>query len=191
MDKIGLFFGSFNPIHIGHLIIANLVHQTEFIDEIWFVITPQNPLKKSSNLIHTFDRIDLLNAAISEHYRFKVCDIELKLPKPNYTVDTLTYLQEKYPEKEFFLIIGQDNLAQFPKWKNHKIILKNHKLIVYPRPNSSKSDLEKHDSVTFIDAPLIDISATFIRKLIKSNKSIKYLVHPNVEELIHSRNLFL
>lgn len=189
--KIGLLFGSFNPIHIGHLIIGNIASQTAGIDEVWFVVSPQNPMKRSKTLLHEFDRLDMVRAAIQEDYHFKASDIEFHMPKPSYTIDTLAYLSEKYPEYSFQLIIGEDNLDQFPRWKNHEIILKDYGLIVYPRPNASHSELKEHPSVQLIDAPKIDISATLIRKLIRNNKSIKYLVPKEVEEIILSRGYFV
>jgi len=188
--KVGLFFGSFNPIHIGHLIIANVALQTSDIDEIWFVVSPQNPFKKNRNLLHEFDRMDLVSAAIEDDYHFKACDVEFHMPKPSYTIDTLTVLAEKHPEHEFSLIIGEDNLASFQKWKNHQSILEHFRLLVYPRPASSKSDLINHQSVRVIEAPKMEISATLIRKMIKAGQSIKYLVPQRVEELISGKGFF-
>lgn len=190
MKEIGLFFGSFNPIHIGHLIIASLVKETTNVDEIWFVVSPQNPFKKNKNLLHEFDRLEMVRLATTDDFSFKVCDVEFRMPKPSYTIDTLTVLQEKHPDKKFHLIIGGDNLGSFPKWKNHEQILKNFGLIVYPRPNSEKSPLESHENVRFIDAPEMDISATLIRKLVRDNKSIKYLVPEPVSNLIKSKEFF-
>jgi len=189
--EIGLFFGSFNPIHIGHLIIANMVHQTTSVNEIWFVVTPQNPLKQKSNLLHEFDRYDLVQAAIADNYHFRASDIEFNLNRPNYTINTLTYLSEKHSDKKFKLIIGEDNLSQFPKWKNHHTILENYGLIVYPRPNSSKTSLHDHPNIQLIDAPMMDISATMIRKLVKTGKSIQYLVPDSVIDLINGKKLYI
>ena len=141
MMEVGLFFGSFNPIHTGHMIIANLVKETTSVKEVWFVVSPQNPFKKNKSLLHEFDRLDMVRAAISEDYSFRVIDIEFNMPKPSYTIDTLTLLQEKHPDKTFHLIIGEDNLASFPKWKNHEQILENFHLIVYPRKGSERSVL--------------------------------------------------
>ena len=188
--EIGLFFGSFNPIHSGHMIIAHLVKETTSVKEVWFVVSPQNPFKKNKNLLHEFDRLDLVEAAITEDYNFRVCDVEFNMPKPNYTIDTLTYLREKHPEKKFRLIIGEDNLASFPKWKNFEQILTQYGLIVYPRPNAEPSDLMDHENVQFIEAPKMDISATLIRKLVRDNKSIKYLVPDAVETRIESKGYF-
>lgn len=190
MKEVGLFFGSFNPIHIGHMIIANLVKETTNVSEIWFVVSPQNPFKKNKNLLHEFDRLEMVRLATSDDYSFRVCDVEFRMPKPSYTIDTLTVLQEKHPTKKFHLIIGGDNLPSFPRWKNHEQILAHFGLIVYPRPNSDKSSLEEHENVRFIDAPEMDISATLIRKLVRENKSIKYLVPDAVANLIESKGFF-
>ncbi len=189
--KVGLFFGSFNPIHTGHMIIASLVKETTDVDEVWFIVSPQNPFKKNKNLLHEFDRLDMVNAAISDDYKFRSSDIEFNMPRPSYTIDTLTVLQEKYPGKEFKLIIGEDNLESFPKWKNHDKILEHFGLIVYPRPHVKTSALKDSRQVQVIDAPEVDISATLIRKLIKEEKSIKYLVPDSVESLIKLKGHFL
>ncbi len=189
--SIGLFFGSFNPIHVGHLIIANTILEQEVIDEVWFVVSPQNPFKKQNTLAHEFDRFDLVEAATADHFKMKASDIEFQMPKPSYTSDTLAYLTDKYPDYNFQLIIGQDNLRSFPKWKNHDIILTQYGLLVYPRPNSKPSDLENHPNVRFVEAPQLDISATFIRKSIKNNRSVKYLVPEVVLDRIKAKKLYL
>ena len=188
---VGLFFGSFNPIHTGHMIIANLVKETAGVKEVWFVISPQNPFKKNKSLLHEFDRLDMVQAAIAEDYSFRAVDVEFNMPRPSYTIDTLTLLQEKHPDKKFHLIIGEDNLSLFPKWKNHEQILTHFKLIVYPRPHAVQTELINHKNVTLIEAPEVDISATLIRKLVKQKKSIKYLVPDAVEGLIRTRGFYL
>ena len=189
--KTGLFFGSFNPIHIGHLIVSNTVYEYTDVNEIWFVVSPLNPHKRQSkSLIHEFDRLDMVERAIEDHHRFRAIDIEFHLPKPNYTVNTLVHLEEKYPDHEFQIIIGEDNLVSFKKWKNYEIILENYGLIVYPRPHSSDIDLKSHPNVTFVEAPKIDISASFIRKNVKLGKSIKYLVPDKVAEFIRNKKLY-
>ena len=189
--KTGLFFGSFNPIHIGHLIVSNTVYEYTDIDEIWFIVSPLNPHKRQSkSLIHEFDRIDMVELAIEDQHNFKAIDIEFHLSKPNYTVNTLVHLEEKYPEHEFRIIIGEDNLASFKKWKNYEVILENYGLIVYPRPNTKDTDLREHHNVTFVEAPQIDISASFIRNNVKMGKSIKYLVPDKVAEFIRDRKLY-
>jgi nicotinate-nucleotide adenylyltransferase len=188
--QIGLFFGSFNPIHNGHLIIAQSVLENAGLDEIWFVVSPQNPFKKNKNLLHEFDRLDMVRLAIDDNERFRASDVEFHMPRPSYTIDTLVYLREKHQQKKFRLIIGGDNLAIFPKWKNSHVILQEFGLIVYPRPESKSGDLMEHPNVITIDAPLMNISATFIRKCIREEKSIKYLVPRKVEEYIKSKKLF-
>lgn len=189
--KIGLFFGSFNPVHIGHLAIANVMAETAGIDQVWFVVSPQNPLKKAKGLAHEFDRLDMVEAAIFDNPKLKATNIEFDMPKPSYTVDTLAYLSDKYPKHSFSLIIGEDNLKSFPKWKNNEVILAQYGLYVYPRPNTGASQLKDHTSVQWVKAPLFDISATFIRNLLQLNKSIKYLVPDAVIEMIKSRKLYI
>ncbi len=191
MKNIGLFFGSFNPIHIGHLIIANTMVEHSSLDQVWFIISPQNPFKKQSTLLHEHDRLDLVNAAIFDNYNLKAVDVEFRMPKPSYTIDTLTYLSEQHKDKNFKLIIGEDNLKSFRKWKNSDKILEFYELLVYPRPHTQPSDLKSHPNVQLIDAPMMDISATFIRKSIQSHKSIKYLVPESVEQLIIGRKLYI
>ena len=188
--EVGLFFGSFNPIHTGHMIIANLVKETTNVSEVWFVVSPQNPFKKNKSLLHEFDRLDMVRAAIADDYQFRAIDVEFSMPKPSYTIDTLTVLQEKHTDKNFHLIIGEDNLASFPRWKNSEQLLQHFNLIVYPRKGSKKSDLMGHSHVSIIEAPEVDISATLIRKLIQHNKSVKYLVPDPVCELIHLKGYY-
>lgn len=189
--KIGLFFGSFNPIHTGHLIIANLVVEATEVDQVWFIVSPLNPLKSSSSLLHEFDRLDMVEAAVNDNYNLKVSDVEFRMPKPSYTIHTLTYLAEKYTQHQFKLIIGEDNLRQFPNWKNHEIILQDFGLYVYPRPSPNESSLKNHPNVTFVEAPVLDISASFIRKCIREGKSIRYMVPDPVWEIINSRKYYL
>lgn len=189
--KTGLFFGSFNPIHIGHLIIANTIREYTEMDEIWFIVSPLNPLKRDSkSLIHEFDRIDMVERATEDHPHFKAVDIEFHLPRPSYTIDTLVYLHEKYPKNEFRIIIGEDNLSNFTKWKNYEAILEHYGLIVYPRLEASASPFRKHPHVTLVEAPILDISASFIRKSIKMGKSVRYLVPEKVYEFIRDRKLY-
>ena len=189
--KIGLFFGSFNPIHIGHLIVANVMATTTDLDQVWFVVSPQNPFKRNNSLLHEFDRLTMVEKAIADNSKFKATDIEFSMPKPSFTIDTLIRIQEKHPQHEFKLIIGGDNLAQFPNWKNHDKILEYFGLYIYPRPNSVKSDLENHPNVKSINAPSLDISATFIRECLKNRKSIKYMVPEVVEEYILWKKFYL
>ncbi len=189
--KVGLYFGSFNPIHNGHLIIAQSVLELAQLTEVWFVVSPQNPLKKSKTLIHEFDRFDMVRLAIEDNYRFKVSDIEFNMPRPSYTIDTLTYLKDKYQSYEFKLIIGGDNLAIFPKWKNSIKIIEEFGLIVYPRPGTTQDKLISHQNVVYVEAPLLDISATYIRRSVKENRSIKYLVPEKASAYISDKKLFL
>lgn len=176
--RIGLFFGSFNPIHIGHLIIANHMAEYSDLDEIWFVITPHNPFKAKKSLLDDHHRYQLVLQATEDYPRIKPSKIEFGLPQPSYTINTLIHLVEKFPKHEFHLIMGQDNLYSFPKWKNYKEIIKHHDLYVYPRV-SDKSDppaLLDHEKVHFVNAPIVEISSTFIRKAIKEQKNIRALM---------------
>lgn len=189
--KIGLFFGSFNPIHIGHMIVANIMANNTDLEQVWFVVSPQNPFKKSKNLLHEFDRFDMVEKAIADNPKLKVSDIEFSMPKPSYTIDTLVRLSEKYPNHEFKLIIGEDNLAQFHNWKNHDKILEYYGLYVYNRPKAEPHNYLSHSKVVFTEAPMLDISATFIRSQIISGKSIKYMVPEVVEGYIELKKLYL
>lgn len=188
--KVGLFFGSFNPIHIGHLIIANIMAQHTDLERVWFVVSPHNPHKSSKSLLHEHDRYEMVEKAIYGNYRLGVSDIEFRMPKPSYTVDTLARLYDKYPTYDFKLIIGEDNLKNFSKWKNHQIILEEYGLYVYPRPGAVPSEFIKHSNVMMVNAPLLDISATFIRNSVKQGASIKYLVPEDVEAFIKAKKLF-
>lgn len=190
MQKIGLFFGSFNPIHIGHLIIANVMAENTDLNKVWLVVSPQNPLKPSKGLLHEFDRYDMAKAAVADHYKIEVSDVEFHLPKPSFTIHTLAYLIDKHPDKEFKVIMGQDNLEGFKKWKNYEQILEQYELYVYPRPDVTNIELMRHPHVKMIDAPLLDISATYIRQCIKANRSIRYLVPESVETLIRLQNFY-
>ena len=190
--NIGLFFGSFNPIHIGHLIIANTVAEHKDIAQVWFVVSPLNPFKSSKNLLHEFDRIDMVELAIEDNFNLRASDIEFHMTRPSYTIDTLTYLSERHPKHNFKLIIGGDNLKNFHKWKNYKAILDHYGLIVYPRPQSIvPEEIKAHPNVKMINAPLLDISATYIRKQIREGKSIQYIVPPKVAEHIAFKKLYL
>ncbi len=190
MKKIGLFFGSFNPIHTGHMIIANIMAETTDLEKVWFVVTPQNPLKPGKGLLHDFDRYDMVRAAVYDNYKLEVSDIEFNLPKPNYTIHTLVHLSEKHPDKTFKVIIGEDNLASFTRWKNYERILNDYGLYVYPRPHVAESELIRHPNVRMVEAPMIDISATFIRNCIKHNQSVRYLVPDPVEAIIRAKQFY-
>lgn len=173
-NNIGLYFGSFNPIHIGHLIIASYISEHTELSKIWFVVSPHNPLKEKKSLLGNIHRLAMVNLAIEDNHDFKSCDVEFFLPQPSYTVVTLAVLKEKYPEKNFNLILGADNLETFEKWRNYETILNNHKLFVYPRPGSDGGKLKDHSSVVWVDAPLIEISSSYIRKAIKEKKDYRY-----------------
>lgn len=183
--KTGLFFGSFNPIHIGHLAIANYISEFSDLDEIWLVISPQNPLKEKKSLLNEYERLHMVELALNNNPKIKSSDIEFRLPKPSFTIDTLTYLSEKYPKNEFALILGTDNFESFHKWKNYEEILKHHKLYVYPRPNYDLGEYKNHTSVKQINAPIMEISSSFIRKSIKEGKNIKYFLPESVYNYIN------
>jgi nicotinate-nucleotide adenylyltransferase len=190
MKKIGLYFGSFNPIHIGHLIIANQILVNSDLEEVWFVISPHNPLKEKSSLLDDNHRLSLVKVAIEDNPDFKACDIEFKMPKPSYTIHTLLNLEEKYPSRKFCLIIGSDNLHSFEKWFNYEQILQNYQLYVYPRPNYLDCPFKTHPSVKWVDAPLIEISSSYIRDAIKNNKSAKYLLPAKVLDYINEMHFY-
>jgi nicotinate-nucleotide adenylyltransferase len=189
--KVGLFFGSFNPIHIGHLIIASIMAETTDLQKVWFVVSPQNPFKPSKGLLHEFDRYDMVRAAVYDSYKLEVSDIEFNLPKPSFTIHTLLHLKERHPDKEFKVIIGEDNLEGFTKWKSYERILEDYGLYVYPRPDAQPSDLKNHPNVKMVEAPVLDISATFIRNCIRKNQSIRYLVPDAVEAMIKAKGFYL
>ncbi|WP_055447442.1 nicotinate (nicotinamide) nucleotide adenylyltransferase [Lacinutrix mariniflava] len=190
--KIGLYFGSFNPIHIGHLIIANQLVENSDLDQIWFVVTPHNPFKKKSTLLDNFQRLEMVYLATKDYDKLKESNIEFNLPQPNYTINTLTYLQEKHPDYQFSLIMGEDNLKSFHKWKNYEIILENHNIYVYPRISEGTTDTQfsEHKKIHKVDAPIMEISSTMIRKAIKEGKNIKPLLPINVWEYLDEMNFY-
>lgn len=187
--KIGLYFGSFNPIHVGHLIIANHILNETNLDKIWFVVSPLNPFKESDNLLNEYDRLHLVQKAIENDNRLKSSDIEFSLPRPSYTVHTLTYLKEKYPNYNFSIIMGSDSFQNLGNWKNADVIIREYPVIVYERPGFG-IDNKLNAQLTIMKAPLLEISATHIRELIRSGKSIKFLVPPSVEEEILASGLY-
>jgi nicotinate-nucleotide adenylyltransferase len=187
--KVGLFFGSFNPIHNGHLIIANHILNETRLNKVWFVISPQNPFKESHSLLNSYDRLHLVNKAIESDNRMKASDIEFNLPKPSYTSDTLAYLNEKYPDHEFSIIIGSDSFQNLSKWKNFEYIINNYQIIIYNRPDFEVTNT-LGAKVELMNAPLLEISATYIRELVKKNKSIKYLVPESIEQEIQHNRFF-
>lgn len=188
--KTGLYFGTFNPIHVGHLIIAEYMVEYTDLDEVWFVITPSNPLKKKSTLLDEHHRLYMVNLAIEDDPRFRSCDIEFKLPYPSYTATTLSYLQEAYPDKEFVLLMGEDNLEHIEKWRNWEAILEHYKLLVYPRIGHDGGKYKSHPSVVMVNAPRIEISATLIRDSIKAKRNLKYLLLPKIEKYIDEMNFY-
>ncbi len=184
--KIGLYFGSFNPIHIGHLIIASFIANHTDVQKVWFVVSPHNPHKQSSSLLNEYQRLHLVNIAIDGDTRFKASNIEFNLPKPSYTIDTLTYLQEKYPNYEFQVIIGSDSINNIHNWKNHEQLTKNYTFLVYERPGFPPN-FSPEIKATILKAPMLDIASTQIRNYIKNSKSISYLVPKAVEnEILHN-----
>lgn len=189
-ENIGLYFGSFNPIHFGHLILANHIVQTTDLDKIWFVVSPQNPLKSKNILIDNNVRLNLVNLAIEGNENFSVSDVEFSLPKPSYTINTLQVLKTRYPDKEFSLIIGEDNLCSFHKWKDYEKIMDLYNIYVYPREESEYTPLIEHSHVHMVDAPLINISSSYIRKLIEQGMDIRYLLPDNVREMIERDKLY-
>ena len=190
--KIGLHFGTFNPIHIGHLIIANHMAEYSNLDQIWMVVTPHNPLKQKNTLLDDYQRLHLVRLATEEYPKIKPSDIEFKLPQPNYTVNTLAHLMEKYPQNEFSLIMGEDNLKSLHKWKNYEYILQHHDIYIYPRVSEEAENptLKNHPRVHWIDAPIVEISSTFIRENIKNKKNIRPLLPHNVWEYVDHNNFY-
>jgi nicotinate-nucleotide adenylyltransferase len=196
MAKIGLYFGSFNPIHIGHVAIAGYMTEFAGLDKVWFVVSPHNPLKKKESLLADHHRLYLVQLAIGENDRLKASDIEFRLPVPSYTIDTLTYLREKYPKNEFCLVMGEDNLYTLHKWKNINELIKKYPLYVYPRPDSvrpSSTLLEKILStaqIHSVSAPLMDISGTFVRDGIRARKDMSYFLPPSVWKYIKEMHFY-
>ena len=188
--KIGLFFGSFNPIHIGHLAIANYMVEFTDLDKVWFVISPHNPLKQKKTLLTDIHRLQMVRLAIEFDNRFKASSIEFDLPQPSYTINTLTYLKEQYPENEFILIMGSDGLSTFHKWKNYKQLIANYQRYVYPRPDTEAEYLQNLENGKVVEAPLIEISSTFIREAIADGKDVRYFLPEKVWQYIDEMNFF-
>lgn len=187
---IGLYFGSFNPIHHGHLIIASHIHQHSDLDQVWFVVSPQNPLKPAAGLLNEYHRLYLVQLALEGEKNLRASDIEFKLPKPSYTIDTLTYLQEKYPGYTFSVLMGSDSYQNIAKWKNFEQLLKNYSLYIYLRPGFEKLPAFAGARVTVLKAPFLEISATQIRESLKNGKSIRYLVPDSVKEEIEKNGYY-
>jgi nicotinate-nucleotide adenylyltransferase len=188
--QVGLFFGSFNPIQVGHLVLANYMLSFTTLDEVWLVVSPHNPLKNKSSLLNQNDRLHLVNLALNQHPKIKASNIEFGLAQPSYTIHTLAHLKEKFPKHKFSLIMGQDNLQTFNKWKNYDEILKNYNILVYPRPNCVTSPFDDHKSVQITQAPVMDISSTFIRKAIKEKNDVSFFMHPAVWNYIDEMNFY-
>jgi nicotinate-nucleotide adenylyltransferase len=188
---IGLYFGSFNPIHIGHLIIAQTILEEAKLKEVWFVVSPHNPHKSASDLLHEFDRLEMVERAISDNSAFRASDVEFHLPRPSYTIDTLDKLKESHPDKSFSLIMGSDNLENFHKWKDYEVILENYSILVYPRPGTRNSLFIDHRHVTSVIAPLLDISASELRRRIRLSRSTRYLLPEGLDAFIALKRYYL
>lgn len=197
--KVGLYFGTYNPIHIGHLIIANYMANYTNLDQVWLVVSPQNPLKKKSTLLEDYHRLAMVEIAVEDNDKLKASNIEFKLPQPSYTSNTLAYLIDKYPKIDFSLIMGEDNLRTFHKWKNYEEILNNHSIYVYPRTLTEQEEhndsnestyFNEHPNVVMCNAPIMKISASFIRKAIKDKKDVKYLLPEKVLTYLTEMNFY-
>lgn len=185
-----MFFGSFNPVHNGHLIIANYLCQTTDLEKVWLVVSPQNPLKDKDSLLSEYDRLHLINLAITDNPYLQASNIEFKLPRPSYTIDTLTYLTEKYPQHQFCLIMGSDNLATLHKWKNYQQILERYPLYVYNRRGTVTNPYPDNTNIRLLDFPFLDISATFIRQNIKKGVNMQYFLPDAVWNYVDEMNLY-
>ncbi len=188
--KIGLFFGSFNPVHTGHLIIANHIANNTDLDQIWFVVSPQNPLKKSNYLLHEQQRKRLIDLCIEGEKKLRTSNVEFKLPKPSYTIDTLIYLEEKYPKHTYTVIIGSDSFCNIKRWKNYEVLLKNYSILIYERPGFKAEEI-KETHIILLKAPLLEISSTHIREMLKKKKSIRYLVPDVVQKEIEIHQYYM
>jgi nicotinate-nucleotide adenylyltransferase len=188
--KVGLFFGSFNPIHTGHLIIANYFLEWGGLDQVWLIVSPQNPLKHRSGLLDEKHRLYMANLAVEDNYRLRASNVEFHLPKPSYTIDTLTYLGEKYPDYEFRLLMGSDNLESITKWKNYEILLRDYPIMVYNRPDFTAVKDFPGARIQYFDAPLLNISATFIREAIRSGKDVRYLLPDKIYDYVKSMHFY-
>lgn len=174
--KTGLYFGSFNPIHMGHMVIANYIIEYSDLEQLWFVVSPHNPLKEKQSLLQDYHRLEMVRLAIGDDERFRASDIEFKLPTPSYTIDTLAYLEEKYPGREFHLIMGADGLRTFHKWKNAELITRGYHRIIYPRPGSEVKTPRPEENASLVKAPLMEISSSFIRKAVREGRDIRHMV---------------
>jgi nicotinate-nucleotide adenylyltransferase len=190
LKKTGLFFGSFNPIHIGHLALANYMVEFTELEQLWFVVSPQNPLKKKKGLLADYHRLALVRVAIDDDNRFRASDVEFKLPIPSYTIDTLAYLREQYPDREFSIVMGADGLVSFEKWKNYKELIRTTVRYVYPRPGIDIAKLQHTENCIFVDAPQMDISSTFIRESIASGKDVRHFMSDKVYKYLTEMHFY-
>jgi nicotinate-nucleotide adenylyltransferase len=200
--KIGLYFGTYNPIHVGHLIIANYMADYTDLDQVWLIVTPQNPLKKKNTLLEDYHRLAMVEIAIEDNEKLTASNIEFKLPQPSYTSNTLAYLKEKHPKHEFSLIMGEDNLRTLHKWRNYEEILANHSIYVYPRAlteqertelkeeTKTENNLAQHKNIIVCDAPVMKVSASFIRNAIKNKKDVRYLLTESVHNYVEEMNFY-
>ncbi len=188
--KIGLFFGSFNPIHNGHMVIAGYMAEFSDLSQVWMVVSPHNPLKPAGSLLQDHHRFEMVRIAIGDYRKLKASKIEFTLPKPSYTINTLAYLHEQHPNDEFVLIMGSDNLSTFKKWKNWEQIIEHHEIYIYPRPDADGGELKTHKKVKLIDAPLMQLSSTFIRKAIHDKKNVSYMMPESVANYVDEMNFY-
>jgi len=198
--KVGLYFGTYNPIHVGHLIIANYMADYTALDEVWLIVSPQNPLKQKSSLLADYHRYAMVEIAVQDNPKLKPSNIEFKLPQPSYTINTLTYLKEKHPKHEFSLIMGEDNLRTLNKWKNYEEIIQNHKIYVYPRALTEQEQIDAQSTnkvgktnstnIVICDAPVMRVSASFIRNAIKQKKDVRYLLTEPVYKYVQEMNFY-
>lgn len=189
--KVGLYFGSYNPIHIGHLAIANYMVEFTGIDQLWFVVSPQSPHKKKNNLLDDYQRLEMVHRAVEGDDRLRASNIEFNLPKPSYTVDTLAYLKDQHPKYDFVILMGSDNLENFHKWKNFESIVENYGIIVYPRPGFDASKVQKHKNIVVAgEAPLMEISSSFIRHAIRDGKDVRHFLPPKTWEYLEEMNFY-
>ena len=190
MKKTGLFFGSFNPVHVGHMIIANFLATQTDLTEVWFVVSPHNPHKDKKTLARDHDRLHLVQLAIGDNPRLRASDVEFKLPQPSYTVDTLAQLRDAFPDREFALIMGGDNLPNLHKWKNYEVLLRDYTIYVYQRPEYELGKLADHPAIVLLDAPLMKISASYIRQCLRAGYSVQYLVPDPVYAYLEQTTLY-
>ena len=188
--RIGLFFGSFNPVHVGHMIIANFMATRTGLKEVWLVVSPHNPLKPKNTLAPDYDRLHLVRLAVGDNPRLRASDIEFSLPQPSYTIDTLMVLKERFPDKEFVLIMGSDNISTLHRWKNYEILLRDYSIFVYTRPGQDLTTIANHHSIRYFEAPLMHVSSSYIRSCIRDGYSVQYLVPDAVFDYLDKTSLY-